>query len=140
MRNLQSLTDKTAIGLSLFCAIHCLAFPLVLVLLPNIAALQFDNEVFHLWMVAAVIPTSAYALTQGCKKHKKYQLLTIGLSGLALLILAITFAAPVLGEEWEKAFTVLGAALISYGHYRNYRLCQRKEACPCPNSDNELST
>ncbi|TQV88572.1 MerC domain-containing protein [Aliikangiella coralliicola] len=132
MKNIQTLTDKSAIGLSLLCAVHCLAFPLILVLLPSVAALQLDNEAFHLWMVVAVLPTSTYALTVGCKQHKHYYLLAFGLVGLACLVLAVALGESVLTEAGEKSLTVIGAAIITYGHFRNYRLCSHKENCQCP--------
>ena len=132
MKNFQTLTDKVSIGLSMFCAIHCLGFPLLLVLLPSVAALQLDNEAFHLWMVLAVIPTSLYALIFGCKKHKHHYLLAVGFVGLALLILAVALGEDVLGEVWEKALTVLGAAVLTYGHFKNFKLCSSKQKCECP--------
>ena len=70
MKTVQEYTDKFAIGLSMLCAIHCLLLPLLLVALPSISALQIENEAFHFWMLAAVIPTSLYALSMGCKKHQ----------------------------------------------------------------------
>lgn len=127
MRTIQIFTDKMAISLSLLCAIHCLVFPLVIVLLPSIAALQLNDEAFHVWMLLAVIPTSIYALTVGCKQHKHYRVLTLGLLGLLLLVLAV-----ILGGVWEKALTLIGAGIIVLGHYRNYRLCQHEENCECP--------
>ncbi len=134
MKNLQTTTDKTAIGLSLLCSIHCLAFPLLVVLLPSLAALNLDNEAFHLWMVMAVIPTSVVALTLGCKKHKNFGLLSIGLVGLVFLILAVALGEDLLGEFWEKGLTVIGSAVIAYGHYRNYRLCQEHTCEECVNT------
>ena len=137
MINFQVYTDKTAIGLSLLCAIHCLATPLVIVLLPSLVALQFNSEAFHLWMVLAVVPTSVYALTIGCRQHKRYRLLTFGFIGLSCLIVAVMFGESLLGEAWEKTLTTIGAGLVAYGHYTNYRLCQKKKCCPSPlHSDN----
>lgn len=132
MKNSQIFTDKVAIGLSLFCAVHCLAFPLILVLLPSVAAMQLDNEAFHLWMVLAVIPTSLFALTVGCKQHKHRYLLALGLVGLTCLILAVVLGESFLGENWEKSLTLVGAAILTYGHYKNYSFCLRKENCECP--------
>ena len=139
MKKIQTVTDNTAIGLSLLCMLHCLAFPLLLVILPNVAALQLDNEAFHLWMVLAVIPISAYALTMGCKQHKHYHIFTLGLVGLGCLVLAIVLGESLLGEVWEKILTSIGALIITYGHYKNYRLCQLKENCACSENQNEYS-
>ncbi|WP_370980895.1 MerC domain-containing protein [Agaribacterium sp. ZY112] len=129
MKNTQLIGDRLAISLSLVCTLHCLAMPLILVLLPSLAALQLNNEAFHVWMVAAVIPTSLYALSLGCKKHKRYRLLAIGVVGLSLLVLALTLGERLFGESGEKIFTALGSALIAIGHFYNYRLCHQHKNC-----------
>ena len=63
MRTAHAITDKLAIGLSLMCAIHCLAITSLIGLLPSMVALPLENKAFHFWLVVAVIPSSAYALT-----------------------------------------------------------------------------
>ena len=131
MKSEHYFFDKLAISLSLLCVIHCLALPLLLVLLPSTVALQLDNEAFHLWMVLAVIPSSLYALTMGCKQHRRYQFLAFGATGLFFLSLAI-IGEGTIGESWEKILTVLGSICIAYGHIRNFRLCQQTKECPCP--------
>lgn len=135
MKATQAITDKLAIGLSLLCTLHCLALPVLLTLLPSMAALQLNNENFHLWMVAAVIPSSLYALTLGCKQHKRYQLLYLGATGVTLLILALALGEERIGESGEKVLTVLGACFVAVGHWFNYRLCHAlyHKDCACPN-------
>lgn len=137
MRTAQLVTDKLAIGLSLACAIHCLALPILLVLLPSMAALQLDNEAFHLWMIVAVLPSSIYALTLGCKRHKRYRLLILGGVGLGLLVMAVALGEARLGESGEKLVTLLGASFVAIGHWFNYRLCQeqKNKNCACPESE-----
>ena len=132
MKTLQTLSDKTAIGLSLLCTLHCLALPVILVVFPSIAALQLDNEKFHLWMIVAVIPTSIYALTLGCKQHKQPHVLAAGAMGLLFLILAVVIDERLLGDIGERMVTLIGAGFIALGHYRNYRLCQQHaNSCKC---------
>jgi len=132
MKNLQAISDKTAISLSLLCTIHCLALPLAVVLLPAIAALPLEDEAFHFWMVFAVVPISIYALTMGCKKHKNYRILLVGIIGLIILIATVFLGHNLLGETWEKIFTVIGSVFIALGHFWNYRLCQHPDNCDCP--------
>mgnify|MGYP001050440352 CR=1 FL=1 len=135
MKAAQAVTDKLAIGLSLACAIHCLMLPVLLVLLPSMVALQLDNEAFHFWMVAAVIPSSVYALSVGCKQHKRYRLLFLGATGLALLVLALVLGEAQIGELGEKVLTVVGAGFVALGHWFNYRLCHALDHgdCSCSN-------
>lgn len=136
---LQSLSDKTAISLSALCTLHCLALPFILVVFPNIAALQLDNEAFHLWMIIAVVPISAYALTMGCRRHRQKHVVALGILGLALLVGAIVVGHSLYGEIAEKALTLAGAALIALGHFRNYRLCQQRKACECSKESDTVS-
>ena len=49
MNSMKFFSDKLAIGLSLTCAIHCIALPFLLIGLPSFAALNLDNEAFHVW-------------------------------------------------------------------------------------------
>lgn len=133
MKAAQELTDKFSIGLSSLCAIHCLVLPLLLVLMPSLGALNLENEAFHLWMLITVIPTSIYALTIGCKKHKRYRLFSIGAAGLLLLILAIIIGHDIAADWGEKILTLLGASLVVIAHIGNFRLCQKHDNCPCPN-------
>lgn len=135
MKTAQAVTDKFAIGLSMMCAIHCLALPFLLALLPSLAALQLDNEAFHLWMVVAVLPTSIYALTLGCKQHKRYRLLILSAIGLAMLFMGLLLGEAIIGEAGEKILSVTGAGFVAVGHWFNYRLCriQKHKDCACPN-------
>ncbi len=135
MKTAQAVTDKFAIGLSIMCAIHCLVLPLLLAMLPGMAALQLDNEAFHLWMVVAVLPTSIYALTMGCRQHKRYRLLILSAIGLALLFMELLLGEVLISEAGEKILLVTGAGFVAVGHWFNYRLCriQKHKDCACPN-------
>ena len=129
MKNSQALTDKFAIGLSMLCAIHCLILPLLLVSLPILGALQLQNEAFHFWMLAAVIPTSIVALSMGCKKHQRYHLMLWGVSGLTLMIMAVLLSHQLIGEFGEKTLTLIGAVLVVFAHLGNFRRCQKNKDC-----------
>lgn len=130
MKSLQTIADKTAISLSFICTLHCLVVPFAVALLPTLAAINLQDEAFHLWMVIAVIPASLLALSMGCKKHRDYRVLLLGITGLSLLILAAFFGYDLLGEHAETAVTVLGAVIIAAGHLLNHRLCQHSR-CEC---------
>lgn len=125
---MRALTDKLAIGLSWLCVMHCLALPIILILLPSLTVLGLEDESFHFWMLVAVLPTSLYALFIGCKQHQQHRLLAVGLGGLLVLLLAFFFGHDWLGEYGEKGLTVVGAMMVAYSHRRNYRLCQQSRA------------
>ncbi|MBO1255014.1 MerC domain-containing protein [Alteromonas sp. 5E99-2] len=136
MKNTQTLSDKLAIGLSVACTFHCLALPLILAMIPSLTALQLDNESFHLWMIVAVVPSSIYALTLGCKQHKDYKIVATGLVGLSLLVLAVVLGEATVSEFGEKALTLVGSIFVATGHWLNYSRCRSKrkndESC-CAN-------
>ncbi len=136
MKSIQVFTDKLSIGLSMLCVIHCLVLPFMLVLVPSWIAVQLGNEAFHAWMVFAVLPTSIYALTSGCKKHKDYRLIALGICGLLLLVLAVMIGEHLLGHLGEKLMTLTGATLLAISHFWNFRLCHQHgaqdENCACP--------
>ena len=136
MKLLSLYADKLAISLSMLCLLHCLALPLLLVIIPSLATLPMAQESFHFWMVIAVLPTSIYALTLGCKKHRNYTVVSYGLVGLAILFAAVLLdehflAEHLFGEVGEKLLTTIGAILIAIAHVKNFTLCRHHENCDC---------
>ncbi|WP_448248774.1 MerC domain-containing protein [Thalassotalea agariperforans] len=124
-----AITDKFAIGLSMLCAIHCLVLPILLALLPSLAAFNLHDEAFHKWMLIAVIPTSLYALTMGCKKHHRYHLLVLGMLGLTLMVSALCLDHDMIGETGEKTLTLIGAMLVAGAHLINFKRCRSNKSC-----------
>ena len=135
MYRMTQLGDKLAIGLSLMCAIHCLVLPIVIIALPSLIALGLDNEIYHKWMIYAVIPTSLYALSMGCRQHKKYRLFAMGFIGMTLLFLAVFLGESAIGELGEKLLTLSGAVILAAGHFYNFKLCQHHNKC-CSHTHN----
>ena len=130
MKNIQAMSDKTAISLSILCALHCLALPVLVVMLPSLTAWNLASEEAHLWLLVAVIPISVYALTMGCRKHRQFNIMFLGLIGLALLIIAAWLGHDILGEIGEKTILTIGAAVIALSHLLNQRQCRRVN-CEC---------
>ncbi len=126
--------DKFAIGLSLLCALHCLALPLFVLLLPTVSAVFFEGEGFHLVMVMMVLPISSFALWVGFKQHNNLKILLAGIMGLMILCLTVLAGHELLGELMEKVFTLLGSSFICYSHYLNYKECQQQDNCDCHHS------
>ena len=124
MKSASINIDKIAIGLSSVCAVHCLLLPIILILLPTLGTSVFGDEIFHQWLLIAVIPTSLIALTMGCRQHKNLSVMIFGLLGLAILIPTAFFGHELLGEAGEKIASVLGAAFIALGHIQNSSLCK----------------
>lgn len=110
--------DGFAVGASALCLIHCLALPLLIAALPAIASRIDIGEGFHLGVLLFAIPTSAFALIEGWRRHRGAAPLFVGGAGLALLALGLAF------ENWvavETGVTVAGSLLLAGAHIVNWR-------------------
>lgn len=110
--------DGFAVGASALCLIHCLALPLLIAALPAIASRFDPGEAFHLGVLLFAIPTSAFALIEGWRRHRGAAPLFVGSAGLALLALGLAF------ENWvavETGVTVAGSMLLAGAHIVNWR-------------------
>jgi hypothetical protein len=122
--------DGVAVTLSSLCVLHCLALPVLLALLPALGATVLAGEDFHRWLLLAVVPTSALALTLGCCRHRAWQVAVLGAAGL-LPMFAAAFGADrlALDELGERVLTVSGALLVASAHLLNYRRCRGASRC-----------
>lgn len=126
----QSITDKIAIGLSLLCTLHCVALPVLLLMLPSLTALNINSELFHIGMIVAVVPISFYALFRGFQQHRRSLIPAVAIAGLMLLVLALLLEES-LGESGEMVLTLSGSALVAFGHFRNFSHCSREANASC---------
>ena len=115
--------DKIAISFSVVCALHCLLLPIVVIFLPSISATFLGTEDFHKTLLYFVIPSSIIALSLGCKMHGKYEVYSYGFFGIGALLFASFFGHDYFGEVGEISLTLIGAGIVSLGHYKNQKLC-----------------
>ena len=79
------VADRAAISLSLACAFHCLALPVLVSLYPSVMISWLQDERFHFALLAFVIPISFFSLTMGCQQHKNLPVVGLGVGGSLLL-------------------------------------------------------
>jgi len=115
--------DNIAIGFSVVCALHCLLLPIAIIFLPAISTTFLGSEDFHKTLLYFVIPSSIIALSLGCKMHGKYNVYLYGIFGIATLLSAVFFGHDYFGETGERILTLLGAGIVSFGHFKNQKLC-----------------
>ena len=130
MENIQAIADKSAIALSVLCALHCLLLPAAIVLYPSTLGFLPGDESVHLALLFGVIPISAYALIKGGKVHKSRKVFITGISGLLVLVAAVVLGHDVLGEIGEKILTVLGSIIVIIAHVQNHLICRATD-CEC---------
>lgn len=73
----------------------------------------------HIIMLAIVVPVSGLALYGGWTRHRRVDVLNLGLAGLALLAFAAFFAHDALGHTTDAVLTTLGGVLLAIAHWRN---------------------
>lgn len=110
--------DGFAVGASALCLVHCLGLPLLIAALPAIANRIDPGESFHLIVLLFAIPTSAFALVEGWRRHRGLAPLFVGGVGLVLMAAGLAF------ERWEAVevgVTVAGSLLLAGAHVANWR-------------------
>ncbi|MBC61470.1 MAG: hypothetical protein CMP11_03355 [Zetaproteobacteria bacterium] len=138
MKSVSQFGDQVALTMSLLCAVHCFATPILVSTLPAFQALSCENsESIHFWMMLGVVPSSAISLLMGCRKHKEQTFLIIGFLGLSILIFASIWGHELFGCCYEKYITLLGSSIISFAHINNYFLCRHSN---CKNHNSQIKT
>lgn len=125
---LIGLVDKFAVSSSTLCVIHCIAVPFLVGVFPAIGATALGDEAFHILMLWAVIPASFIGLTLGCRKHRHFSVLGVGLIGVGILTFAAFYGHDIFGENGERGVTVVGAVIVALAHIRNFKIC-RSHSC-----------
>jgi hypothetical protein len=121
----REFMDRLAIVGSGFCLIHCLVTPALLIAIPVAASTAVGDAQFHRLLLGFVVPTSSLALLLGCRRHKDWIVLILGLVGLGQLVLNAFLGHELFGEVGEKAMTVASSLILIVAHVCNRRLCRR---------------
>lgn len=116
---LTRLLDRSAIGLSSLCLVHCLAFPVLIALLPALGSILPRQWWVHPAILATALPLAGWALHRGWRRHRDWRPVALGIAGLSLMVIGLLS-----GERgWgETVFTVIGGLTLAAGHVLNWRL------------------
>ena len=148
--NKNQLSDKISICLSICCILHCIALPLLILLIPSLASFWINDENMHVVLVLLAIPISLFAMAKSLRKHHSYKCISLAGIGLLLLVSAIFmhdigFSGEhghggeighsdnaqehdehgALGEILETIFTVLGGIILLGAHLLNIKLTNK---------------
>ena len=109
--------DGLAIGLSGLCALHCLGTAIAIGLLSSVAGV-LETPIIHEGGLIIAMVLGAIALGQGALKHGL--LLPVAVGALGLGVMAGALSLPH-GWGGETVYTILGVALLAFGHELNRR-------------------
>ena len=104
--------DLTGVGLSVGCAIHCLALPVAAAFAPSLSAFA-EAEWVHWAVLVLAAPVALLALRATRAPALAWTLALAGLS--AMLMGALEFPR----HEWEGWVSATGGALLATGHIVN---------------------
>ncbi len=106
----RSWLDRVGIGASVLCAIHCVAAPFLLLLLPTAGSI-WSHPAVHWLLAALVVPLALWVLYKGYRKHGKKLTLYAASLGAVLIVAGliapmvttqpmVQFSAPQMFEGW----------------------------------------
>ena len=122
---LHKLLDSSAVAISALCAIHCLALPLLVVLVPLLGASVFADEHFHELLLWVIVPTSVIAVGLARMNHRDTTVLVLVGTGLLILVAGALWAHDHAPAWVDPAMSVTGGAILAVGHIRNFRICRK---------------
>ena len=117
--------DLAGMGLSVVCAIHCLATP---VLFSTLSVLGFEflgHERFESGMIAAIALLAGFTFINGFRMHGKKGHFLLGVIGLAIFLLV----RPFVDHSLEPYATLLGGTAFVLGHFLNWKWSKPCEDC-----------
>jgi len=120
----DSFLDRISILFSGLCLVHCAALPMLLIVVPIASGTLSADLHFHLAMLALIVPVTVLALASGYQHHRNHRIVAAGALGLALLVLAATYAHSSLGMAAEALITIAGSTVLAIAHVRNMRQCR----------------
>ena len=85
----KQFSDKLSICLSLCCILHCIALPVIILMLPSFASLWLNSEKVHVILVLFAVPISLFAMAKSLRVHHNYKCISLAVIGLSLLVGAI---------------------------------------------------
>ena len=85
----KQFSDKLSICLSLCCILHCIALPVIILMIPSFASLWINNEKVHVILVLFAVPISLFAMAKSLRMHHNYKCISLAIVGLSLLVGAI---------------------------------------------------
>lgn len=117
--------EKVGFYLSILCAIHCIATPLLITLIPFLGGSLLADHTWELWFIGGSLVLANIILMIDYKKHlNAIPLLLLMLSLLIKLSEIVWFA-----DKYELITGGLGGLLIASAYYINWKA--KEKSCDC---------
>ena len=113
--------DRSALGLSGLCLIHCLAGSVLLAAM-SVGGGLLSHSV-HAFGLAFALPLAAFGLWRGVQLHHRVAVALLGAAGLAMMAGSLVLGH---GSNAELATSVTGVALLGSAHLLNMRWLRQR--------------
>lgn len=117
--------DMAGMGLSVACAIHCLATPILLSALPLLGIEFVGHEGIESIMIAGIALLAGFTYINGYRMHGRKGHLLFGALGLATFLIV----RPLVSDALEPYATLLGGTAYVIGHFLNWKWSKPCEDC-----------
>lgn len=120
--------DMTGSAVSWICAVHCIALPFFISLLPLVGLSFLLDERVEWAIVGCSIVIAALSLLPAYfRQHGKIRTFVLFVSGIGLIIIShLAFEETLI---LQTPFLLVGAGLITAAHFINRRLCRECKVC-----------
>jgi len=123
LKSRMSFLDSIGVVGSLSCAIHCLLFPVLPLMLPSFSVFS-DTEWVHVFLVFSLAPLALLAFYIGVRRHGQIKPIVVGGLGVIFLLSAVGTEHFDL-HKFEKPLTVVGSFLLVFAHALNSRFSNK---------------
>ncbi len=117
--------EKVGFYLSILCAIHCIATPVLITLIPFLGGSLIANHTWELWFIGGSIVLAGVILWIDYKKHFNTTPLLLLIGSLVMKLIEVLW----LGDHFEFITGSLGALLIASAYYINWK--SKVKTCNC---------
>jgi hypothetical protein len=120
--NNRGILDYAGAFVAGLCAVHCLAMPFLLTVLPLLGLSFLADETTEWMIIFASIILALFSLIPAFRHHRKYRVLLLFAAGIGLIIVSHQFFED--DFFLKVATTSVGAILLISAHLSNRRCCQ----------------
>ncbi len=121
----QALVDNTGACLSFACAVHCLAMPFWIVVLPLVGLGFLATESAEKTIITVAAALAVGSLAWGVRHHRSWRAFLILVVALAFIIIGRT----TIEGTFEVVFHSVGGILLASAHLVNRHLCNTCPQC-----------
>ena len=126
---LAHVADRVGAVASFLCAVHCMALPFVIAVLPALGLSFLADHKFERIFIACASVLALAALIRGYRRHHIASPLYLALPGLALLWVGAWIFDSEDALALHASLVALGGCCVAFAHVLNLRMSHQSAGC-----------